>query len=131
MLAKAADQENRASPTIPRQLPVFCCFLRVFLFSQASSDPASFPWKAVKVKEVDCVKLFDGDSEELKKALAIQNSTFVSLEPDEITRKARNCKQFIQDYGFITDSLTKQEMSFPIAYSLLLHKEAQQVSFLR
>ena len=126
MLAKAADREN-----FPYHSPTVTRFLCVFLFSQASSSPDSFPWKAVKVKEVDCVKLFDGDSDELKKALAIQNSTFVSLQPDEITRKARNCKQFIQDYGFITDSLTKQEMSFPIAYSLLLHKEAQQVSFPR
>lgn len=81
----------------------------------------------MKVKDVDCKKLFAGDPNELKKALAIQNSTLVSLEPKEITRKARNCRQFRRDFGFITDSLTKEERHFPIAYSILLHKQAEQV----
>ena len=94
---------------------------------QALKNPASFPWKPVKVKEVDCRKLFAGDSDELKKALTIQNTTSVGLQPTEITQKAKNCKEFIREFGFVTDPLTEEEKSFPIAYSVLLHKEAEQV----
>ena len=38
-----------------------------------------------------------------------------------------NCTAFLNDYGFITERLSEEELDFPIAFSILAHRDAEQV----
>ena len=41
--------------------------------------------------------------------------------------KSKKCEKFISERNYITDSLSKEEEDFPLAYSFVVHKDAGQV----
>nr|KAG5702003.1 hypothetical protein BaRGS_015738 [Batillaria attramentaria] len=49
------------------------------------------------------------------------------LTDQNVTRLATTCSSFIRNYGFILSELTEEERSFPIAFSILTFKDAEQV----
>ncbi|XP_070195494.1 beta-1,3-galactosyl-O-glycosyl-glycoprotein beta-1,6-N-acetylglucosaminyltransferase 4-like isoform X1 [Littorina saxatilis] len=87
--------------------------------------------RAVHVEAVDCKAVIEGDKEQLEKAYKVEREQAKSIENDtSITLAARTCSSFVQRYGFINDSLTDMEETFPIAFSILTYKDAAQVVFL-
>ncbi|PVD27135.1 hypothetical protein C0Q70_12287 [Pomacea canaliculata] len=51
-----------------------------------------------------------------------------SSHEKDITRLAKNCRNFVRVYGFIMNFLTEEERNFSIAYSILVFKDAHQVT---
>ncbi|KAK7486325.1 hypothetical protein BaRGS_00022495 [Batillaria attramentaria] len=92
--------------------------------------PKVFPWKPIKVTEVDCSKVFSGDKTELRKAVQRENGTsqdYVGMNNSEVLRLARTCDQLKRERTFINSSLTEEESNFPLAYSIMVYKAADQV----
>ncbi|XP_076456660.1 beta-1,3-galactosyl-O-glycosyl-glycoprotein beta-1,6-N-acetylglucosaminyltransferase 3-like [Babylonia areolata] len=86
--------------------------------------------RAVRVREVDCLRVFRGDKQELKKALKKEHRQQPAATPtdtDILTMAARNCSHLHRHYGFLLDPLTEEERLFPIAFSILTYKTASQV----
>lgn len=75
------------------------------------------------VFEVSCPLLFSGDSNEQN-----HSSELLKNPKPLIPLKTYNtCDEFKHQRSYITDSLTKEEKDFPIAFSLLIFKEIEQV----
>ena len=85
----------------------------------------AFPWGPVKVQHVDCSKLFAGDPTELARAKTIKLRKV--QDPDVTADVNRGCDAFLADNVFINSSLTAEEKNFPVAYSLVVFKDAAQV----
>ncbi|XP_025102015.1 beta-1,3-galactosyl-O-glycosyl-glycoprotein beta-1,6-N-acetylglucosaminyltransferase-like [Pomacea canaliculata] len=88
----------------------------------------TFPWKPYDMKEVDCMKLFAGDMKELTRSKQVHKDLPALPTEKDITRLAKNCRNFVRVYGFIMNFLTEEERNFPIAYSILVFKDAHQVT---
>ncbi|XP_025102191.1 beta-1,3-galactosyl-O-glycosyl-glycoprotein beta-1,6-N-acetylglucosaminyltransferase-like isoform X2 [Pomacea canaliculata] len=84
----------------------------------------TFLWKPHKVKEVDCAKLLTGNAEEFTHS---EGTLPAPPTVEDIGKLAKNCSTFQQEYGFIMSSLTEEEENFPLAYSILVFKDAYQV----
>ncbi|PVD27138.1 hypothetical protein C0Q70_12290 [Pomacea canaliculata] len=80
------------------------------------------------MKEVDCMKLFAGDMKELTRSKQVHKDLPALPTEKDITRLAKNCRNFVRVYGFIMNFLTEEERNFPIAYSILVFKDAHQVT---
>ncbi|PVD26133.1 hypothetical protein C0Q70_13801 [Pomacea canaliculata] len=94
---------------------------------QSEREGKTFPWKQYKAEEVDCVKLFAGDREELNRSRLLEEQLPPPPTEEDIVKLTNNCEAFQQEYGFIMSSLTEEERNFPIAYSMLVFKDAPQV----
>ena len=86
---------------------------------------AKFPGKPIKVPDVDCSKLFAGDKEELQRVKVIERAKVPDINVTNDVK--RGCDAFLDNHGFVTSSLTAAERDFPIAYSMLVYKDAAQV----
>ena len=84
-----------------------------------------FPWKPFKVPDIDCSKLFEGEKQELERAKQISRRKIPDSDVTDEVRKG--CHVFRANNGFITSSLTAAERNFPIAYSIVVFKDAAQV----
>ena len=80
----------------------------------------------VHVSDINCDKVFDNDNVELEKAKLQQLYSTGQLIPDKnFTRMAHNCTSYRKRY--ITKTLSKEERDFPIAFSILIFKDMEQV----
>lgn len=80
------------------------------------------------VLSVDCHKLINKDIDEINKANQLharQKEQSKSLLYYDT--QTQNCETFKRQYGYITSPLTAQERDFPIAYSILMYKDVEQV----
>ena len=84
------------------------------------------------VKDVNCKLIINGDGNEAKFA-----STYSATKPrkeildlNDYINLTADCTAFKDKRGYIMSSLTKLEANFPIAYSLLMFKDAQQAELL-
>lgn len=89
---------------------------------------AQLPQKPVRMTEVDCKRLFAGNRQEKQRAYHLQKANaLTTLTPKDISASASNCQAFKENYSFVTNPLTREERDFPIAYSLLVFRDADQV----
>ena len=89
-------------------------------------EASAFSWKPAKETQVDCSKLFSGDKAEQKRAGQVAPAE--ALTAKNITSLATTCRTFKENFGFITSPLTDEERDFPIAFSIVTFKDAEQVS---
>ena len=80
------------------------------------------------VKEVNCNAIINGDLVETRRAsnMSAQPRKF-ELNATDYINMTNNCQEFIDKRGYIMSSLTKLEADFPIAFSLLMYKDIEQV----
>ncbi|XP_076457430.1 beta-1,3-galactosyl-O-glycosyl-glycoprotein beta-1,6-N-acetylglucosaminyltransferase 4-like [Babylonia areolata] len=93
------------------------------------TEKVLFPWKNPKVRRVDCRKLFLGDPVETEKARNFElGQTNGGMVSDKMVASlATSCPSLKKMFPFITSALTEEERDFPIAFSLLVFKDAEQV----
>ncbi|KAJ8315950.1 hypothetical protein KUTeg_005964 [Tegillarca granosa] len=77
-----------------------------------------------KSTDIDCMKITTQDKREIEKS---KTRIFPYTQPDYQELFSIGCNHFKSDRGYITSSLTFEEESFPIAYSIVVFKEAAQV----
>ncbi|XP_052072737.1 beta-1,3-galactosyl-O-glycosyl-glycoprotein beta-1,6-N-acetylglucosaminyltransferase-like [Mytilus californianus] len=78
------------------------------------------------VKSVSCAKIVRGSKREITKSADLGNDYLSVLSPSYYIRKTENCDDFINTREYITDSLSKEEKEFPLAYSILVYKSVYQ-----
>ena len=78
------------------------------------------------VKQYNCGEIFANNKTELGRALKYRRNT--SLR-DELYYKTatKNCTQYIIDQGYITEPLNEEEELFPLAFSILMYRDVEQV----
>ena len=82
-------------------------------------------------RDINCRQLFDGNATEHRLAMErMKNLPFKEIQPNVYLSKTRHCDKYINETGYISSSLTEEEENFPIAYSILVYKDIQQVEAL-
>ena len=83
-----------------------------------------------RVKSVNCEAIIKGDVNETDKA-----SKYMKQHPrkwmndKELSKFAQNCTA-LKERGYITDGITQEELDFPLAFSILMYKQAVQAEIL-
>ena len=85
---------------------------------------ANIPFARRHSLTVNCQKLFDGDELELQRATAVKDDT--SASDIRMTSSLQECEMYVTQNGYITDSLSKDEEDFPIAFGIAMYKDEQQ-----
>ena len=78
--------------------------------------------------KVNCAKIYGGDKPEIKKARHLQVRQPKKLIPDEhYLHLTEDCDEFITRRGYLMSSLTAEEEAYPLAYSIVVYKDIEQV----
>lgn len=87
-----------------------------------ASDPST--------RNVNCQLLFQGDTNEVEKALRLSKSLSLKTTEKMFINQTKDCKKFISNRGYIMDSLNEEEKNFSIAYSMMVYKNPEQFEIL-
>ena len=82
------------------------------------------------VKDVNCKLIIDGNQKEIRKANKFGHMRQENLSDGDYINMTRNCLKFLQRRGYIMSEQTQEEADFPIAYSILMFKDVEQVEHL-
>ena len=84
------------------------------------------------VKDVNCRLIINGDVNEtmLASNYSATRPRKGALDPEDYMNLTTDCAAFIHKRGYVMSSLTKLEADFPIAFSLMMFKDVQQVELL-
>lgn len=81
----------------------------------------------MRVKDVDCQAMIKGDEKEIERADELsETQSKPGYSAEYYINLSRNCSNFINERGYIMDSLTEEEKDFSIAFSLLMFKDIEQ-----
>ncbi|XP_041359541.1 N-acetyllactosaminide beta-1,6-N-acetylglucosaminyl-transferase-like [Gigantopelta aegis] len=80
---------------------------------------------------VNCKAIFEGDVQTLEQAKNMKTQLHDNLYSDQaIHMQTQNCEEFRRYHGYNYVPTTKEETDFPIAYSIVFHKDIAQVNML-
>lgn len=71
-----------------------------------------------------CSKLLQGDAEEQQKVLSMRRSAN-RLSDQYYINATQNCDLFIKERAYMMSS-TQEELDFPLAFSIMMHKEVDR-----
>lgn len=79
------------------------------------------------VQEVDCQQIIEGNEDYIAHASEIMNNTmYTFLSDSEIEELALNCDRFLATFDYNRFIVSQIELDYPIAYSILTHKDVVQ-----
>ncbi|XP_046338983.2 beta-1,3-galactosyl-O-glycosyl-glycoprotein beta-1,6-N-acetylglucosaminyltransferase-like [Haliotis rufescens] len=81
--------------------------------------------KELKLSKPSCSALFAGNEFEKARSIAFSNKNPYSPKTD-YTLATRSCKDFVRNRGYIINS-NPEETGFPIAFSIVMYKDVEQV----
>ncbi|XP_067671908.1 beta-1,3-galactosyl-O-glycosyl-glycoprotein beta-1,6-N-acetylglucosaminyltransferase-like [Haliotis asinina] len=85
-------------------------------------------WQTRDTQDISCKKIVAGDADEIKRANVIMTKEFrSSFLPEIYPALTSDCGQYRRTRGFINRTMTSGERQFPIAFSILVYKHAEQV----
>lgn len=97
-------------------------FFSVRHLELAGDDPYS---------NVNCTKILQGDPEEIQKVkleiLTVQFKKRPRWTPHDYINMTRDCASFIRTRKYIVEPLSKEEVGFPIAYSIVVHHKIEML----
>ncbi|XP_071178883.1 beta-1,3-galactosyl-O-glycosyl-glycoprotein beta-1,6-N-acetylglucosaminyltransferase-like [Mytilus edulis] len=100
---------------------------RIYAKKESGDEPENYILSKKRfVKSVNCAKIIRGSTSEITKSADLGNDYLTVLSPSYYIRKTENCDAFINGREYITDSLSKEEKEFPLAYSILVYKSVYQ-----
>ncbi|XP_047426470.1 beta-1,3-galactosyl-O-glycosyl-glycoprotein beta-1,6-N-acetylglucosaminyltransferase 4-like [Mugil cephalus] len=76
---------------------------------------------------IDCSNIYDMDPVEVGKSLIIRKKQITDDTDESLVNLTSNCSSFVQLRGYEDVCVSDEEMDFPIAYSLVVHKSAWMV----
>ncbi|KAG9261873.1 beta-1,3-galactosyl-O-glycosyl-glycoprotein beta-1,6-N-acetylglucosaminyltransferase 4 [Astyanax mexicanus] len=76
---------------------------------------------------IDCMAIYQQDPVEIGKSLEIRRRDIVDLDDESITAFTADCPRYVKARGYSDISVTDEEKNFPLAYSLVVHKNMPMV----
>ncbi|CAB1320206.1 unnamed protein product, partial [Coregonus sp. 'balchen'] len=74
--------------------------------------------------DINCTAIYQLDPVEIGKSLEIRRKVIVDLEDDSIVSLTLDCQRYIETRGYDVIPVSEEERRFPLAYSLVVHKNA-------
>uniref|UniRef100_A0A3B4DE67 Glucosaminyl (N-acetyl) transferase 4a n=2 Tax=Pygocentrus nattereri TaxID=42514 RepID=A0A3B4DE67_PYGNA len=76
---------------------------------------------------IDCTAIYQLDPVEIGKSLEIRRRDIVDLDDESIVSFTADCPRYIEARGYNGIAVTDEEQNFPLAYSLVVHKNIPMV----
>ncbi|KAL3876237.1 hypothetical protein ACJMK2_034107 [Sinanodonta woodiana] len=104
-------------------------FLRSsFNRTQAQKEKVWNKNNARLVAAVDCKRIVEGQKDEIANATAwMANHSKITIPDAEYLNLTSDCKAYKKVRGFVDFIVTEEEKQFPIAYSILMYQEVEQM----
>ncbi|XP_051806646.1 beta-1,3-galactosyl-O-glycosyl-glycoprotein beta-1,6-N-acetylglucosaminyltransferase 4-like isoform X3 [Acanthochromis polyacanthus] len=77
--------------------------------------------------DVNCTAIYELDPVEIGKAQVIKRKVMVDMDDDNMISLTSDCQTFIKTRGYNAVPVLDAERSFPLAYTLVVHKNAPMV----
>ncbi|XP_039614362.1 beta-1,3-galactosyl-O-glycosyl-glycoprotein beta-1,6-N-acetylglucosaminyltransferase 4-like [Polypterus senegalus] len=99
-------------------------FLGEPTWSASDFPEAQFLWEH---NNVNCTAIYHLDPVEIGKSLEIQKRNNIHSEDSNILALTANCQRYLQLRKYSDKPVSEEEYQFPLAYSLVVHKQAEMV----
>ncbi|KAM6475344.1 beta-1,3-galactosyl-O-glycosyl-glycoprotein beta-1,6-N-acetylglucosaminyltransferase 4 [Liasis olivaceus] len=77
--------------------------------------------------EINCSSIYDQDPMEIGKSLEIKRKKIIDLEDEDVVEMTSNCQVYRAIRKYHLKTVSPEEEEFPLAYSLVVHKDAIMV----
>lgn len=77
--------------------------------------------------EIDCSAIYQLDPVEIGKSLEVRRKVIVDLEDESIVKLTADCQRYTDARGYNDITPSEEEKQFPLAYSLVVHKNMPMV----
>lgn len=81
----------------------------------------------VQVEGIDCPAIFEGSKNETERAKSKATKIGTPFPDNYYLKATVDCAEFQRQRGYIMSSLTEEEEEFPLAFSMIVYKEAEMV----
>lgn len=94
---------------------------------------SSLVWNRKSVKylesktEINCTDIYNYSPVEVGKTLEIRKGNIVDLEDEDVELMTSNCTQYLYQRGYHNNVASHEEQEYPLAFSLVVHREAIMV----
>ncbi|KAG7320926.1 hypothetical protein KOW79_015341 [Hemibagrus wyckioides] len=114
---------------------VFCGLIRyakitsdntAIKYNQARS-PADTRWRVTEQHGINCLDIYEMDPVALGKSLELRRKVPPTPSDQSVVNVTLNCGQFLASRGYSKVQISEQELAFPLAFSLVVHKDAHMV----
>ncbi|XP_072517997.1 beta-1,3-galactosyl-O-glycosyl-glycoprotein beta-1,6-N-acetylglucosaminyltransferase 4-like [Salminus brasiliensis] len=76
---------------------------------------------------ISCSDIYDMDPVAVGKSLSLRRQAVSMLDDEDITNATMDCRRYLASRGFDSIRTSQLERTFPLAYSLVVHKDAAMV----
>ncbi|XP_041042962.1 beta-1,3-galactosyl-O-glycosyl-glycoprotein beta-1,6-N-acetylglucosaminyltransferase 4-like isoform X4 [Carcharodon carcharias] len=84
--------------------------------------------KYVQLKlEINCTAIYESSSVEVGKTLEIRKGNIVDLEDEDVELMTSDCAQYLSQRGYQNKLVSEEEKEYPLAFSMVVHKDAIMV----
>ncbi|XP_067885629.1 beta-1,3-galactosyl-O-glycosyl-glycoprotein beta-1,6-N-acetylglucosaminyltransferase 4-like [Heterodontus francisci] len=77
--------------------------------------------------EINCTAIYDFSSVEVGKTLEIRKGNIVDLEDEDVELMTSDCAQYRSQRGYQNLLVSQEEQEYPLAFSMVVHKDAIMV----
>ncbi|XP_065263067.1 beta-1,3-galactosyl-O-glycosyl-glycoprotein beta-1,6-N-acetylglucosaminyltransferase 4 isoform X2 [Emys orbicularis] len=77
--------------------------------------------------DINCSCIYEQEPSEIGKSLEIRRKDIIDLEDEDVIAMTRDCQVYRTLRGYHLKPVSLEEESFPLAYSLVVHKDAIMV----
>lgn len=77
--------------------------------------------------KINCSSIYDQDPVEIGKSLVINGKQIIDLEDEDVVAMTSNCQEYRTMREYHLKAVSPEEEEFPLAYSLVVHKDAIMV----
>ncbi|KAM9451729.1 beta-1,3-galactosyl-O-glycosyl-glycoprotein beta-1,6-N-acetylglucosaminyltransferase 4 isoform 1-T2 [Clarias gariepinus] len=114
---------------------VFCVLIRYakntndndIIKSTQAKRPRNTQWYFTEKHGINCLDIYDMDPVALGKTLEIRRKLPPIPSDKSIVNATLNCGQFLASRGYTDVQISEEELDFPLAFSLVVHKDAHMV----
>ncbi|KAK1892551.1 Beta-13-galactosyl-O-glycosyl-glycoprotein beta-16-N-acetylglucosaminyltransferase 4 [Dissostichus eleginoides] len=102
-------------------------YIKVTVRDSVYIEPYGISVSLSRRYDINCTAIYELDPVEIGKALEIKRKVIVDVDDDSTVRLTSDCQTFIRTRGYHEAPVSNAERSFPLAYSLVVHKNAPMV----
>ncbi|XP_051875914.1 beta-1,3-galactosyl-O-glycosyl-glycoprotein beta-1,6-N-acetylglucosaminyltransferase 4-like isoform X2 [Pristis pectinata] len=77
--------------------------------------------------EINCTAIYNYSPVEVGKTLEIRKGNIVDLEDEDVELMTSNCAQYLHHRAYHNNLTSEEEQEYPLAFSLVVHKDAVMV----
>lgn len=93
----------------------------------STSDIVRNQYKDTDNRLFNCSQIYEQDPVEIGKSLEIRRKSIIDLQDEDVAAMTRDCQAYHKIRQYSLKPVSLQERQFPLAYSLVVHKDAIHV----